>query len=128
MTFLYSLEPLIQVIHYIIAIFMIIVILLQAGKGADIGAAFGAGSSQTLFGARGATTLLSKVTTVVALLFLCTSLTLATISKNRHEGGSIGKSVLETVEAPKDEAPKNEAVQLPANAPAAPSENTESVK
>ncbi|EKD42499.1 MAG: hypothetical protein ACD_73C00133G0001, partial [uncultured bacterium] len=83
MSFLNALEPVILVVHYLISIFMIIVILLQAGKGADIGAAFGAGSSQTLFGARGAATLLSKATTVVALLFLATSLSLATISKSR---------------------------------------------
>lgn len=78
---------LIIAIHFIVCIFMIIVILLQAGKGADIGAAFG-GGSQTVFGSRGAATFLSKVTTVSAVIFLMTSIYLAHLSKERAAGGS----------------------------------------
>lgn len=81
--FLTAFEPLILVFHVILCIFMVIVILLQAGKGADMGAAFGAGSSQTLFGARGAATFLQKITTGAALFFLLTSITLAAIHRNR---------------------------------------------
>lgn len=66
--------------HYIICIFLIGLILLQAGKGADIGAAFG-GASQTVFGGRGPATFLSKLTTVAAVLFLITSISLAQLSK-----------------------------------------------
>lgn len=83
MIWLNAFQPLILTVHYVLCIFMTVVILLQAGKGADIGAAFGAGSSQTLFGPRGAATLLSKLTTVVAMLFLVTSVSLATIQRNR---------------------------------------------
>ena len=74
---------LILTIHFIVCIFMIIVILLQAGKGADIGATFG-GGSQTVFGPRGAATFLSKVTTIAAAIFLMTSIYLANVSK--HQG------------------------------------------
>ncbi len=70
------------VIHLMVAFLMIGVILIQSGKGAEIGAAFG-GSSQTLFGGRGAATFLSKVTVVAAALFFATSLSLAIMSKSR---------------------------------------------
>ena len=69
-------------IHFFVCIFMIIVILLQAGKGADIGAAFG-GSSQNVFGPRGAATFLSKITTIAAVIFLVTSIYLAQVSKQK---------------------------------------------
>lgn len=68
------------VFHYFICVFLIVLILLQAGKGADIGAAFG-GASQTVFGGRGPATFLSKLTTAAALLFLVTSISLAQMSK-----------------------------------------------
>lgn len=83
MAWLEQLEPVILVFHYIICIFIIVVILLQAGKGADMGATLGVGGSQTLFGARGAATLLSKITTIVAIMFLMTSVSLAAIHKQR---------------------------------------------
>lgn len=85
--FLFAFESVILVIHFVVALFLIAVILLQAGKGTDIGAAFGAGGSQALFGARSAATLLTKVTTTAAFIFLLTSLSLATISKYKTLGG-----------------------------------------
>jgi len=87
------------VFHYFICTFLIILILLQAGKGADIGAAFG-GASQTVFGSRGPATFLSKLTTISAVLFLMTSITLAHISKTANI-----KSVLDTTPASSVEAP-----------------------
>src|SRR3989338_9182641 len=66
---------LLTVLHVIVGIFLILIVLLQRGKGASMGAAFG-GSSQTLFGSRGPQSFLGKLTTVVALEFLLTSLTL----------------------------------------------------
>ncbi len=87
-------ETVILVLHYLVCIFLIVVILLQAGKGADIGAAFG-GGSQTVFGTRGAATFLSKMTTVVAIVFLITSTSLASISRNKSKS-SILKSVTDT--------------------------------
>lgn len=75
-------ETIIITIHYILCFFLILIILLQAGKGADIGAVFG-GASQTVFGGRGPATFLNKITAIVAAAFLVTSITLAHISKNR---------------------------------------------
>ena len=70
------------VIHVLVCFLMIASILLQSGKGAEIGAAFG-GSSQTVFGSRGPGTFLSKVTIAAAIIFMATSLGLAILSKER---------------------------------------------
>ena len=70
------------IIHVIVCFLMISSILLQAGKGAEIGAAFG-GSSQTVFGSRGPASFLSKVTVGAAVIFMVTSLSLAILSKER---------------------------------------------
>ena len=77
------------ILHIIVAFIMVSVILLQSGKGADIGAAFG-GSSQTVFGARGASTMLSKLTAITATIFMVTSLTLAILSKQKNSSSTIG--------------------------------------
>jgi preprotein translocase subunit SecG len=76
------------IIHVIVCLFLIAVILLQSGKGAELGAAFGGGSSHTLFGSRGAATFLNKMTTVAAVVFMITSLTLAVVTS---KGGSVVK-------------------------------------
>ncbi len=76
------------VVHIIVSFIMISVILLQAGKGAEIGAAFG-GSSQTIFGSRGPGTFLSKLTVAAAVIFMLTSLNLAVMSKQRSISSTI---------------------------------------
>jgi preprotein translocase subunit SecG len=65
------------VIHVIVSVFLCLVVLVQQGRGADLAGAFGGGGSQTAFGARGATTLLHKLTTGFFVAFVVTSLTLA---------------------------------------------------
>ena len=82
---------LLMIIHILACLFLIAVVLLQSGKGAEIGAAFG-GSSQTLFGSRGSASFLSKMTTVVAVVFMLTSLSLAVVT-------SKGSSVLKKIPA-----------------------------
>jgi preprotein translocase subunit SecG len=65
------------IVHVIVSIALIAIVLLQSGKGAEMGASFGAGGSQSVFGAGGGTTFLSKLTTGAAIIFMLTSLTLA---------------------------------------------------
>jgi preprotein translocase subunit SecG len=86
------------VIHVIVCLFLMIVVLLQSGKAADLAGAFGGMGSQTVFGPRGAATVLSKATTIAAGCFLVTSLSLSIISTRSGGGGS--KSVLETTKDP----------------------------
>ena len=76
------------VIHLIVCFLMIAAILLQAGKGAEIGAAFG-GSSQTVFGSRGPGTFLSKVTVGAAIIFMLSSLSLALLSKRENTSSAV---------------------------------------
>jgi preprotein translocase subunit SecG len=83
-------------LHVLVCISLIIIVLLQAGKGAEVGATFGAGSSQTVFGASGSRDFLSKLTTAAAIIFMLTSLTLAYFM-DQPSTGSIMPS---TVEAP----------------------------
>jgi len=80
------------IIHVIVSIALILIVLLQTGKGADMGAAFGGGSSQTLFGSSGASTVLSKATTVAAVVFMLTCLVLAYASSHQKTGTSIMKN------------------------------------
>ena len=102
------------IIHIIACITLILIVLLQAGKGANMGAAFG-GSSQTVFGSSGAGTFLGKVTAAVAIIFMLTSISLTySISKKPS-------SLLEGSSAPitRQEAP---AKPQPAPAPVAPAQ------
>jgi preprotein translocase subunit SecG len=68
------------VVHVLVCLAIIGIVLLQAGKGADIGSAFGGGGSQAVFGSMGTPTILGKITTVVAILFMITSFGLAKFS------------------------------------------------
>jgi len=83
---------LLTIVHYIVCIFLIIVVLLQSGKAADLAGAFGGMGSQTVFGPRGSATVLSKATTIAAVLFMVTSLSLSIIATR---GGKAGSSVLD---------------------------------
>jgi preprotein translocase subunit SecG len=87
----------IVIIHVVVCIALILIVLLQTGKGADMGAAFGGGASQTLFGTTGASTFLTKMTTGAAVVFMLTSLTLAYMRSER------GQPALLTTEPPATE-------------------------
>jgi preprotein translocase subunit SecG len=101
-------ETLILVIHVLVAVALVGVVLLQHGKGADVGAAFGSGASGSLFGAAGSANFLSRTTAVLAVVFFLTSLTLTWFSgKKVEDRGLMGaKSATEQ--------------PLPAQIPAAP--------
>ena len=103
---------LLLIVHVIVCLFLIVVVLLQSGKAADLAGAFGGMGSQTAFGPRGSATLLSKATTISAVLFMITSLSLSILA-TRNAG--LGTSVLES--APKTSVPKTTPVPVPANPP-----------
>ncbi len=87
-------ETLLIVVHVVVCLFLIGIVLLQHGKGADIGATFG-GSSQSLFGTEGPVPLLNKVTTLSAVIFMVTSVALAYIS-SQNGSGSVMTEVSES--------------------------------
>ncbi|MDD8026824.1 MAG: preprotein translocase subunit SecG [Acidobacteriota bacterium] len=103
---------LLTVIHVIICIVLILAVLLQSGKAADLAGAFGGGGSATAFGPRGSASLMSKVTTACAILFMLTSLSLWMLS------GHTGKSAVSGVQAPApnqtNEAPMKPSTKTPA--------------
>jgi len=71
------------IFHAVISIALILIVLLQTGRGSEIGAAFGSGSSQTLFGSAGSTTFMTKLTTITVIMFMVTSLLLAYLYSHR---------------------------------------------
>lgn len=107
------------IIHVVVSIAMIMIVLLQTGKGADMGAAFGGGASQTLFGSGGASTFLTKLTTVVAIVFMITSLTLAYYSTNRAKSSIMLETKPPVTEQAVPQAPPAEPTET-AEQPAAP--------
>ena len=101
-----------MIVHIVVCLFLIIVVLLQSGKAADLAGAFGGMGSQTAFGPRGSATLLSKATTISAVLFMITSLSLSILATR---AAGLGATVLEG--APAKSAPAKSA---PATIPPAP--------
>ena len=95
-------QTVILIIHVLLAVALIVLILVQHGKGADAGAAFGSGASSTVFGARGSATFLTKLTTGIALIFFVTSISLAYIASNKT---SESKSLIENNQT--DKPPSN---------------------
>jgi len=102
------------ILHVIVGALLVLIVLLQRGKGADMGAAFG-GSSSTIFGSSGPGTFLSKITTAVAMVFMLTSLYLAYASANK------GRSVIEPPARPSAQQTAPQPAQAPAG-PAAPAQ------
>ena len=106
----------ILVVHVMVAIAIIGLVLLQHGKGADMGAAFGSGSSGSLFGATGSANFLSRTTAVLAAIFFATSLGLAYVATHRPKAsGGVMDAVTQRPAAPATAAP----VQPQAGKPAA---------
>jgi preprotein translocase subunit SecG len=114
-------------IHVVVCLFLIVVVLLQSGKAADLAGAFGGMGSQTAFGPRGSATLLSKATTISAILFMVTSMSLS-IMATRNAG--LGTTVLEggaKKSAPAKTAPSKTNVQIPVAPQPAPKGNVVNV-
>lgn len=116
-------DTIVMVVHVLLAVALIGLVLIQHGKGADMGAAFGSGASATVFGARGSASFLTKLTTMLAVAFFATSIGLFWIAAQRSD--ELG-SVTDRLPAVEQEVEKPAAVPL-ANeqedkAPAVPSD------
>lgn len=107
------------IVQVVVAIGLIVLVLLQQGKGADAGAAFGSGSSGTVFGSRGAANFLSRTTAWLAAVFFGTSLALAYVV----HGQSAPKSVVDAIAPAAASKPASPTAELPA-APAVPVEGS----
>ncbi len=111
---------LLTVVHVAVCLFLIVIVLLQHGKGADAGATFG-GSGQSLFGTEGPVPLLNKITTTVAIVFMLTSVSLAYFSSSKSTGSvmsELAKPKAAAVEKVEDKAKQEEKViPMPAAAP-----------
>jgi preprotein translocase subunit SecG len=100
------LETLVVVVHVVIAVALVGLVLIQQGKGADAGAAFGGGASQTVFGSQGSGSFLTRMTTLMAVVFFVTSFSLAIFAKQRAEvAGEAGiPTVQESTQSPASDA------------------------
>ncbi|KQQ96744.1 preprotein translocase subunit SecG [Massilia sp. Leaf139] len=106
---------LVIVVQVISALAIIALVLLQHGKGADMGAAFGSGASGSLFGASGSSNFLSKSTAVAAAIFFASTLSLAYMSNNRTPGAAAPSGgVMERMAAPGNGVPANAGANVPA--------------
>ncbi len=105
---------LVTTLHVLVCIILILVVLLQSGKGADIAGAFGGGGSQTAFGSRGPASFLSKLTTAAAIVFMITCLSLSMITTRRE-----AKSVMDSSKG--KPAPASKAPAAPKSAAPVPS-------
>jgi preprotein translocase subunit SecG len=116
-----TMQTVLVILHIVVCVALIVIVLLQKGRGADIGALFG-GSSQTLFGSTGGSTFFNRLTTSVAVIFMLTSLTLAYRSQ-RAGSDSIMKGVKPAATAPApgtEQTPPAAATSEPAKAAPAP--------
>jgi preprotein translocase subunit SecG len=96
---------LITIVHVLVSFFLVVVVLLQSGKAADLAGAFGGLGSQTVFGPRGSATVLTRATTISAILFMVTSLTLSVLSSGTAAGpAGGGGDILDPVSAPAGQA------------------------
>jgi len=124
-------QILVTIVHVVVCILLILVVLLQAGKGASMGAVFG-GSSQTIFGSSGPGTFLGKMTTAVAVIFMLTSFSLSytasrkgsSLMEGERPGAQQTAPIQQTVPVPNPSAQPQPAAPAapaaPAPAPAAP--------
>ena len=105
-----DINSLLLVFHVITAIIIVVLILLQKGKGADMGSAFGAGASGTMFGSKGSANFLSRSTAVLATIFFITSLTLAYLNKGTVVQNN--DSILDTINIIEEDDQNNDSNPL----------------
>ncbi|MCD8520733.1 MAG: preprotein translocase subunit SecG [Saccharospirillaceae bacterium] len=111
-------ESIILIVHIVLAIGIIAFVMLQQGKGADAGASFGSGASQTVFGSSGSGNFLSRTTAILATLFFVTSLGLAVFAKQKADGFTdLGIPSLEVIEKLEKDTPLVEEYAPSSDAP-----------
>jgi len=101
-------------VHIIVCIILVLVVLLQSGKGADLAGAFGGGATQTAFGSRGPASFLTRMTTTVAIIFMLTSIGLSMMGERRAED----KSILEKSAPAQEQKTGTEPASVPTPTPA----------
>jgi preprotein translocase subunit SecG len=118
---------LVAILHVVLCIALILIVLLQTGKGSDLASAFGGGGSQAMFGGRGPSSFLNRSTTIVAVMFMVTSMTLAYMSAGKSSSvmGDLEEppAVEETQDVSTEETVDPEAAPVPADS--VPGGNTE---
>lgn len=107
-------HTLLLIIHVLLAVSLIVLVLIQHGKGADAGAAFGSGASATVFGSRGSASFLTRATAVLAALFFVTSLSLAYLAGQTTKITSVTDVVPAPASAPAKPAVTSDVPNLPA--------------
>jgi preprotein translocase subunit SecG len=117
-------DTLLTIVHVLVCLFLVGIVLLQHGKGADIGASFG-GSSQSLFGTEGPLPLLNKITTAVAVIFMITSVALAYISANSSTGSIMKELSQEQAVETEQKSQEIEKIPMPATEEKQPVETEE---
>lgn len=105
--------PFVVALHVLLCTFLILIIMLQPGKGGDVGAAFGSGLTSSVFGPRGPTGLLQRATTVVAFLFMFTSITLALYSNQKMQNNADVEGELERLQREEQAQPPAGGEQKP---------------
>jgi preprotein translocase subunit SecG len=98
-------EILLIILHVVVSLFLVFVVLLQSGQAADLAGAFGGGGSQTALGMRGAATLLQKLTTAAAVIFMLTSLALGIVGRSARSSVIEGLDETAPVSAPAETPP-----------------------
>jgi preprotein translocase subunit SecG len=106
----------VSTLHVIVCIILVLVVLLQSGKGADLAGAFGGGATQTAFGSRGPASFLSKMTTIAAIIFMMTSIGLSLISTKTAAKSVLDGAVEESV-LPKTDKPSEKSSDVPVLTP-----------
>lgn len=105
--------PFVVALHIVLCTFLILIIMLQPGKGGDVGAAFGSGLTGSVFGPRGPAGLLQRATTVVAVLFMGTSITLAIFSNQKMRANADIDSELERLQQQEQQPEQKDSTSAP---------------
>lgn len=108
------LETTVIVVHILVSLGLIGLVMIQQGKGAEAGASFGGGASQTVFGSQGSGSFLTRMTAYLAVIFFVTSISLAVIAKQKAEVSSSEEGILAPAEMVNSSGSSEEAVEVEA--------------